>query len=220
MKYLFTGLLALLTMNLLAQDQSSKRKYLPIEIMYFGGVQFNHAGNLNSVLKDSGAGQVPLFGWNAGLGTAYRINKMLIGVNFSLSSNGKKNNSLNTGDFTIYVASNAIRTGNLVFSPQLGLGAQSSTFIIEKQNMNGTFQDFLTNQSNETKLEHTAAIVDISVALKTTNKDRTLFSPECRVGYKSSISANEWKVTNATVTNAPKDRLGSFYLQLAWGIGR
>lgn len=86
--------------------------------------------------------------------------------------------------------------------------------------MNGTFQDFLTNQSNETKLEHTAAIVDISVALKTTNKDRILFSAECRVGYKSSISTNEWKVTNATVTNAPKDRLGSFYLQLAWGIER
>lgn len=90
MKYLSTGLLALLTMNLLAQEQSSKRKYLPIEIMYFGGVQFNHAGNLNSVLKDSDAGQIPLFGWNAGLGTAYRINKTLIGVNFSLSTNGKK----------------------------------------------------------------------------------------------------------------------------------
>ncbi|CDT31964.1 exported hypothetical protein [Sphingobacterium sp. PM2-P1-29] len=56
MKYLFKGLLALLTVNLLAQEQSSKRKHLPIEIMYFGGVQFNHPGNLNSLLKDPGAG--------------------------------------------------------------------------------------------------------------------------------------------------------------------
>lgn len=132
--------------------------------MYFGGVQFNNANNLNTVLKEAGAGQVPGFGWNAGLGTAYRINQTLIGVNFSLSTNGKKNNTLNTGDFTIFVATNAIRTGKLVFSPQLGFGPQFSTFTIEKQNMTGTFQDFLTNQSNETKLEHTAAIVDLSVA--------------------------------------------------------
>ncbi|MGA6120207.1 hypothetical protein [Sphingobacterium anhuiense] len=220
MKYLFSGLLCLLTMNILAQEERPKRKYPALEVIYFAGIQFNDASNLNTLLKESGAGQVPGFGWNAGVGTAYRINQTLIGVNFSLSTSGKKNNTLKTGDFTMYVSTNAIRTGKFIFSPQLGFGPRFSNFTIEKQNMNGTFQDFLTNQSNETKLEHTASIVDLSVALKTTNVDRTLLTPKCRIGYKSSISVNEWKVANATVTNASKDRLGTFYLQLAWGIGR
>lgn len=107
----------------------------------------------------------------------------------------------------------------IVFSAQLGIGTQSTTFTVQKKNLNGEFGDFLTTHSNQTKIEHDAAIVDLSVTLKTFNSERTSFRPECRIGYKSSITKNEWKVVNAAVSNAPKDRLGNFYVQLAWGIG-
>jgi len=198
----------------------TRTKHLPFETIYFAGIQFNNASNLNRVLKDYDSGKVPGFGWNAGAGLAYRIKQTLIGVNFSLSTSGKNDNTMNTGDFTLYVSTNAIRTGRLILSPQLGVGTQSTTFTVQKKNLNGGFEDFLTTQSNQTKMEHDAAIVDLSVTLKTFNTERNIFRPECRVGYKSSITKNEWKVVNAAVSNAPKDRLGNFYVQLAWGIGR
>ncbi|WP_448139261.1 hypothetical protein [Sphingobacterium siyangense] len=175
---------------------------------------------MNRILKDYDSGKVPGFGWNAGAGLAYRIKQTLIGVNFSLSTSSKNDNTMNTGDFTLYVSTNSIRTGGLIFSPQLGVGTQSNTFTVQKKKLNGEFGDFLTTQSNQTKMEHDAAIVDLSITLKTSDTERTKLRPECRVGYKSSITKNEWKVVNAAISNAPKDRLGHFYVQFAWGIGR
>lgn len=220
MKYFFSALLFVFAAQLFAQQKTNQTKHLPFETIYFAGIQFNNASNLNRVLKDYDSGKVPGFGWNAGAGLAYRIKQTLIGVNFSLSTSGKNDNKMNTGDFTLYVSTNAIRTGGLIFSPQLGVGTQSTTFTIQKKNLNGEFGDFLTTQSNQTKMKHDAAIVDLSVTLKTSNSERTSFRPECRIGYKSSITHNDWKVVNAAVSNVPKDRLGHFYVQLAWGIGR
>jgi len=220
MRYFLGCLFSLCTVNLLAQEKNNKTKYLQFESIYFAGVQFNGASNINRILKDQNAGKVPVFGWNAGAGLAYRIKQTLIGANFSLTTSSKSDNAMNTGDFTVYVATNVIRTGKLIFSPQLGIGTQSATFTVQKKDLGGTFESFLTTQSNETKIEYNAAIVDLSMTLKTVNSERNIFRPECRVGYKSSITKNEWKVVNATVANVPRDRLGSFYVQLAWGIGR
>ncbi|PUV23650.1 hypothetical protein [Sphingobacterium athyrii] len=220
MKYIVSILLTLCVTNLIAQEKDNKIKYLPFEVIYFGGVQFNNASNLNKILMQEGAGKLPGFGWNAGAGVAYRMKQMLIGGSFSLSTNSKKDNTLNTGDIILYVATNAVHTGNLILSPQLGLGSQWSTFTIQKHNQSGSFDDFLTTQSNQTKMEHNSAIVDFNITLKSMNKNRTIFYPECRVGYKSSITKNDWKLIGTKATDVPADRLGSFYAQLAWGIGR
>ncbi|QIH36320.1 hypothetical protein [Sphingobacterium sp. DR205] len=220
MKYIVSILLTLCVTNLIAQEKDNKIKHLPFEVIYFGGVQFNNASNLNKILMQEGAGKLPGFGWNAGAGVAYRMKQMLIGGSFSLSTNSKKDNTLNTGDIILYVATNAVHAGNLILSPQLGFGSQWSTFTIQKHNQSGSFDDFLTTQSNQTKMEHNSAIVDFNITLKSMNKNRTIFYPECRVGYKSSITKNDWKLIGTKATDVPADRLGSFYAQLAWGIGR
>ena len=75
-------------------------------------------------------------------------------------------------------------------------------------------------QSNQTQMKYDAAIVDLGVTLKTTNTENTIFHPQCRLGYKTSITQNEWKVVNAVVSDAPKDRLLGIYVQLARGVGR
>ena len=220
MKYIVSVVLSLCATNLIAQQKENKMKHLPFEVIYFGGVQFNSASNLSRILKQEGAGKFPGFGWNAGAGVAYRIKQTLIGGSLSLSTNSKKDNTLNTGDIIVYVATNAVHAGNLIVSPQLGVGSQWSTFTIQKHNQSGSFDDFLTTQSNQTKMEHNAAIVDFNITLKSMNKNRTIFYPECRVGYKSSITKNDWKLIGTKAIDVPADRLGSFYAQLAWGIGR
>ncbi|MGE8290491.1 MAG: hypothetical protein ACN6ON_02385 [Sphingobacterium sp.] len=220
MKHIVSALLSLCATNLVAQEKENKTRYLPVEVIYFGGIQFNNASNLNRILKQEGVGKFPGFGWNAGAGVAYRIKQTLIGGSLSLSTNSKKDNTLNTGDIIVYVATNAVHAGNLILSPQLGIGSQWSTFTIQKHNQSGSFDDFLTSESNQTQMEYNAAIADFNITLKSMNKNRTIFYPECRVGYKSSITKNEWKITGAKATNMPSDRLGSFYVQLAWGIGR
>ncbi len=220
MKYTISILFFLWVTSLMAQQDTVRKMHVPLEVTYFGGVQFNNASNLNSILRQEGVGKFPCFGWNAGAGVAYRIKQTLIGGSFSLSTNSKKDNTLNTGDFILHVASNAVRTGNFILSPQLGVGVQWSTFTIQKHNQSGSFDDFLDSKSNQTLMEYNAAIVDFNITLKSMNKNRTAFYPECRIGYKSSITKNEWKVVNAVVSNAPKDRFGNFYVQLAWGIGR
>jgi len=90
------------------------------------------------------------------------------------------------------VASNAARAGNFILSPQLGVGVQWSTFTIQKHGQSGSFDDFLDSNSNQTQMEYNAAIVDFNITLKSMNKNRTVFYPECRVGYKSAITKNEW----------------------------
>lgn len=220
MKYTISLLFLFWVSALTAQQDTVRKIRLPLEVIYFGGVQFNNASNLNRILKQEGAGKFPGFGWNAGAGIAYRIKQTLIGGSFSLSTNSKKDNILNTGDFVLHVASNAVRAGNFILSPQLGVGVQWSTFTIQKHGQSGSFDDFLDSNSNQTQMEYNAAIVDFNITLKSMNKNRTVFYPECRVGYKSAITKNEWKLIGTKATNVPTDRLGNLYLQLAWGIGR
>lgn len=109
MKYFFTALLFSFTAQLFAQQTTITKHHLSFETIYFAGVQFNNASNLNRILKEYDSGKVPGFGWNTGAGLAYRTKQTLIGVNFSLSTSSKNDNTMNTGDFTVYVSTNAIR---------------------------------------------------------------------------------------------------------------
>jgi len=78
MKYIVSVVLSLCAINLAAQEKENKIKHLPVEVIYFGGIQFNNASNLNRILRQEGVGKFPGFGWNAGAGVAYRIKQTLI----------------------------------------------------------------------------------------------------------------------------------------------
>ncbi|WP_312330218.1 hypothetical protein [Sphingobacterium sp.] len=70
MKYTISLLFLFWVSSLRAQQDSVRKIRLPLEVIYFGGVQFNNASNLNRILKQEGAGKFPGFGWNAGAGIA------------------------------------------------------------------------------------------------------------------------------------------------------
>ncbi|MGE8242552.1 MAG: hypothetical protein ACN6PD_07570 [Sphingobacterium sp.] len=59
MKHIVSALLSLYAANLVAQEKENKTKHLPVEVTYFGGIQFNNASNLNSILKQEGAVKFP-----------------------------------------------------------------------------------------------------------------------------------------------------------------
>lgn len=221
MKYFYALILSCIAINLFAQEDNNikSRKRLPFEFGFYPGVYVINASNLNVMLEEADTDKVSRFGANATFTTAYRFQKLIAGISLTPSMSFKDKNSLRSSDFTFYLSTNAIQTGNTVFSPQIGLGYQQVEFTLDKQGTSTNFEDYLTSASNQTKMEHNSTMADFNITIKKTNTTRTVFRPQFRFGYKTSISQETWEIRNADVNNAPKDGLGTFYAQLAIGIG-
>lgn len=221
MRAIITSILLLGTITVSAQDHGhmKNKKRPPLEFAFYPGVHIMQTSNLNAMLKDAGAGEVSKFGVNATVSLSYRFGKTLIGISGTPATSFKEENRVRSSDLLFHVSTNAIRSGNLIISPQLGIGYQGTEFTLDKKGAATEFNDYLTVASNQTRMEHDATIADFNITQKKTNTEQSYFMPKFRIGYKTSVSAKAWEIRNADVVNAPKDRIGLFYAQLAMGIG-
>lgn len=221
MRTIITSILLVVAVTACAQDHGhvKDKTLLPLEFAFYPGMHFMQASNLNTMLKDAGTKEVSKFGVSGTLSISYRFGKTLVGIATSPGSSWNNENRIKTSDLLFHISTNAIRSGNLIFSPQLGIGYQGTEFTLDKKGAATEFKDYLTVVSNQTRMDHDATIADFNITLKKANAEQSYFMPKFRVGYKASISAKVWEIRNADVVNAPKDRISVFYAQLAMGIG-
>lgn len=160
MKFILNTLLFVLATHVSAQDHGhmKNKKRPPLEFAFYPGVHIMQASNLNAMLKEAGAGEVPKFGVNATVSLSYRFGKTLIGISGTPATSFKDENRVRSSDLLFHVSTNAIRSGNLIISPQLGIGYQGTEFTLDKKGAATEFNDYLTVASNQTRMEHDATI--------------------------------------------------------------
>lgn len=221
MRTIITSILLAVAITASAQDHAhmKNKKRLPLEFAFYPGVHIMQASNLNKMLSDAGAEEMSKFGVSGTLSASYRFGKTLVGIATSPSSSWKDENRVRSSDILFHVSTNAIRSGNLIISPQVGMGFQKTEFTLDKKGGAIEFEDYLTVASNQTRMDNDATIADFNITLKKTNAEQSYYMPKLRIGYKTSVSAEAWEIRNANAANAPKDRIGMFYAQLAMGIG-
>lgn len=216
MKLIFT--LSLLLCCLVGFSQI---KNTPFEYTLEAGGQYNTGySNINTLLERSNLNDIPTLGMNAGFRIGYQFKHITAGISTNFARASKQNNELSSSTSTIYISTNTLKCKRFIISPQLGFGPKFSTLLISKKDMTGSFDDFLTSKSNQTRIEHMTTVLDIGLVLKKINHENTFFSPIFKIGYAVGLENGDWEISNSTVTNSPKDRTGTIYAQLLFGFGK
>lgn len=195
----------------------AQKKMWPLEFQVYAGLQSNNAPNLNKILTDNNLKKYTSIGLNAGAQAGYNFKHITLGVGLNGASAFNKEN-WGASSLYMYVSTNSIQSENYIFSPQVSFGGQFTRFDILKENQTGSFEEFLTNKSNKTSLEHTADVLDIAFVLK--KKKGDFSHPLFRIGYRFGLKNADWKVEGSTISNLPKDKTSSFYLQVAFGMSK
>lgn len=193
---------------------------LPFEWnLHVGGSYFS-APSLHSAMQAQEASTISPAGINVGLGIGYRFGKVIAGGNVSRMYGIGRNTTFGTTTPTVYVASNMFHIDRWVITPSLGVGAQFATAISEKEVVAGDFDDYLTTQSNQTRLSHTVPVVDFGLTFKTYDLFTATYRTKFKIGYQIGLSRQAWRVGTTELMNAPRDRTGTVYVQMSMGIGR
>lgn len=209
--------LLLLTVLLSFSASYAQKMNWPLEFQLHAGLQTNSAPNLNTLLKENNLKAYPALGFAVGAQLGYNFKYFTLGTGINSASTYNAEN-WNTKGIYLFVSTNSIHNDKFIFSPLISFGGQFTKFDILKENLTGTFEDFLTSKSNKIALEHTADVLDIAFVLK--KKKGNLCFPLFRIGYRFGLDNTDWKVIGATVSNLPQDKTGNFYAQVAFGIGR
>lgn len=194
---------------------------LPLEFNIDVGGSYFRAPNLYSAISEAGATQLSNFAANTTFGIGYNFKHVTLGINAGFSHGfARRDNYFFSSLATIYLSTNALRFGNTIFSPLIGFGPQSTRAVITREDLTGTFEDFLTTQSNQTHLSHVVPALDLAIALKTVNPETGRIAPQVKVGYQLGLTNQPWKLVRGTATNAPTDRTGTVYVQISYGIAK
>ncbi|MCL7988669.1 hypothetical protein M8998_12040 [Sphingobacterium sp. lm-10] len=193
---------------------------LPFEWnLHVGGSYFS-APALNNAMQEQGVSTISPVGINVALGIGYRFGKVVVGGNVSSMYGIGRDSEFTATTPTAYIATNMFYINRWVVTPSLGFGPQFTTAVINKNNVTGDFDEYLTIRSNQTRLRHIVPVADLGITVKTYDLLTATYRPKFKVGYQMGVSRQAWKVGNAELINAPNDRTGTVYLQISMGIGR
>ncbi|TYR37433.1 hypothetical protein FXV77_05360 [Sphingobacterium phlebotomi] len=198
--------------------QQEERVKLPFEFTVSAGAEINNFSNLNARLKDLGLDKTKPVMLSGGIGVAYDFNPVMLGTSISAGTSGFGDRSGHQSYWRGYFSSNRIRSGNIIFSPELGLGYQQLSNNVVKEGLQGEFNDFLISTPNQTRLEHKGTALDVGISLKKVTSSR--IDPFLRIGYRHGLKSSSWKIQGADADNVPSDRISNVYVQLLLGIGR
>lgn len=205
---------------LLSTSSQAQFNSLPFEWNVHVGGSYFSAPSFNRALENQNLSAISPVGINVALGIAYRLNKVLLGGNVSRMYGVGRDSKFGATTPTVFVATNMFHINRWVVVPSFGVGAQFATALLDKDNIGGRFDDFLTTSSNQTRFSHTTPVVDLGITFKTYDLFTATYRTKFKMGYQTGLSRQPWKVGNTELANAPRDRTGTVYLQLSMGIGR
>lgn len=193
---------------------------LPIDWdIHLGGGYFT-AGNLKRMADAQGVKGFPSLGLDMNIGLGYRLGKVSVGANFGNLQSKRSDNQTNVNTITAFVATNIWHVGRWTFSPAVGVGPQIATIVLDRGDLTGNFEEYISEKGNQTRLQQINTALDFSLTFKTYELLTARYRPQFRMGYQTGLSNAAWKVGNTSLINAPRDRTGMFYLQISAGIGR
>lgn len=198
--------------------QQEERVKLPFEFTVSAGAEMNNFSNLNARLKDLGLDKTKPVMLSGGIGVAYDFNPVMLGTSISAGTSGFGDRSVHQSYWRGYLSSNRIRTGNIIISPELGVGYQQFFNHVVKEDLQGKFDDFLISTPNQVRLDHNGTVLDVGVSLKKVMQNR--IDPFLRIGYKHGLKSRAWGVQGVNPDDVPFDRISNVYVQLLIGIGR
>ncbi|GHE37556.1 hypothetical protein [Sphingobacterium griseoflavum] len=202
-----------------AIGQEVPKRKLPLEISFAAGFEHANFSNLNARLKMQGLDKQSAFLMSGGVGIAYRTKPLIIGVQHNISGDFS-DNDFSQNYLRFYLSTNTISFGSIITAPELGIGYQDTRVHVVQSDMSGTFDDFLQTRANRIRVDQRGAVADVGITFKRFVKERSLYLPFFRVGYKHGLHPGKWQVANAEATGAPADRVRGFYAQLTAGFGR
>ncbi|MFD2742968.1 MULTISPECIES: hypothetical protein [Sphingobacterium] len=193
---------------------------LPFEWnVHVGGSYFN-APSFTRMMQEQDLNAISPVGIDVALGIGYRLGRVVAGGNVSRMYGVGRDKKFGATTPTIYVATNLLHIDRWVIVPFLGFGAQFASALIEKEYFTGNFDDFFTNNSNQTRFTHTAPVVDLGITFKTYDLFTATYRAKFKMGYQTGLKQPVWRVGNTELHHAPRDRTSTVYLQLSMGIGR
>lgn len=204
----------------LCSSASAQFNSLPFEWNVHVGGSYFSAPAFNRAMQDQDLGAISPVGIDVALGIGYRLGKVVAGGNVSRMYGVGRNSKFEATTPTVFVATNMFHINRWVVVPSLGFGAQFASALLDKDNIGGSFDDYLTTESNQTRFSHTTPVVDLGITFKTYDLFTATYRTKFKMGYQTGISRRPWKVGNTQLMDAPRDRTGTVYLQLSMGIGR
>lgn len=204
---------------ILCHSASAQFNSLPFEWNVHVGASHFSAPSFNRALENQDLSGISPVGINVALGIGYRLGKVLVGGNVSRMYGGR-DGKFGATTPTVFIATNMLHINHWVVVPSLGIGAQYASALLDKDNIAGSFEDYLTRESNQTSFRHTTPVVDLGITFKTYDLFTATYRTKFKMGYQTGLSRQPWKVGSTELVNAPRDRTGAVYLQVSMGIGR
>jgi len=203
-----------------ARAQDSARFYTGFGVELYAQLGFSYFDfhGLNHRLEADGKTAAGGSATQVGFGVAYRFSQLVVGTEFSLLDGLGGDESFG-GEYGFYVSTNVLHTRHWIFSPIVGANVQYIRVDIPQATTATTFDDAL-GSANALRLYQTNSALDLGLSVKNTSWiPWKAYSPLLRIGYRVGLARDAWNVANATVTGAPSDRVGSFYVALCFGYG-
>lgn len=181
---------------------------------YFGlQASYMNLTNLNDLLKANGYPEISKLQVGVGLGVGYDLGPVLIGVDLEGNINFSDKARVRTGRVGMFVSTNNIVTGQMIVSPFVCFGLQSTDSRIRVKDEGTTVEGLLQSErGNVIELEHFSPVVDFGLALKKRNS-RGWTNHHMRVGYRLGLQDAKWTTSGSNRDADVHDRINAAYLQ-------
>lgn len=181
---------------------------------YFGiQASYMNLSNLNDLLQANGYPEISKLQFAVGLGVGYDLGSVLIGVDLEGNVNFSDKARVRTGRVGLFVSTNKIVAGQMIVSPFVSFGLQSTDTRIRIKEEGATVEGLLqSDRGNVIELEHFSPVADFGLALKKRNA-KGWTNHHMRVGYRISLQNAEWKLGGSNAAGTVADRINSAYLQ-------
>ncbi len=201
--------------NRLYPEGEHKKQRFGIEMNFGMGGQTNSLDGLNTRFRALNMDKQSSNSFTFGLSLALRFKQLLIGG----SLYGIEADEISGTSAQVFLATNVLQIKRFIISPQIGFGSQSYDMTMRTASPATDFDSYFTTGGNKVSISHRSPVLDYSLGLKIANRKNNTNSPVIRVGYMYGLKDKAWKIEKGNSTNAPIDRVSSFYARLLLGIG-
>lgn len=198
-----------------AQESGAIERPYGAEFRFGVGADIVSFNNLNSRLQAAGISQVSSGLFQMGLGVSSRLGPVIIGTDLDYLT-GTGVDEVSGTDINFYFSTNELRTHKWIFSPEVGICTQYVTVRVSQTSAATTFADALST-TNQTEVTNLNTMLNMAMAFK--RSWGRFYTPLFRLGYRYGLSDGQWEVSNANISDGPRDRLSNFYLEVCFGLG-
>jgi|GEM_PF-1383623 len=212
---LFASLQCSFAQELGDSTQNSKYWNFRSKLDKYFGIQasYMNLSNLNELLQANGYPEISKFQFGLGLGLGYDLGSVLLGVDLEASINFSDKAKVRTGRTALFVSTNKIKAGEVIVSPFVSFGLQSTDARIRIKEEGAKVEGLLqSDRGNVIEMEHFSPVVDFGLALKKRNS-KGWTNHFMRVGYRLGLENAKWKLGGSNADGSVADRINSAYLQ-------